>query len=78
MSKSTGNFLTLRQAIDKFSADGKLIILERVSNFKWFSSDTLANHNQEKTMHETNQEEYEAVLKRGKTGAVSKKPLLVY
>ena len=23
MSKSTGNFLTLRQAIDKFSADGK-------------------------------------------------------
>ena len=24
MSKSTGNFLTLRQAVDKFSADGKL------------------------------------------------------
>lgn len=78
MSKSTGNFLTLRQAIDKFSADGKLIILERMSTFKWFSSDSLAKHNQEKTMQETNQEENEAVLKRGKTGAVSNKPLLVY
>ena len=76
MSKSTGNFLTLRQAIDKFSADGKLIVLER--SFKWFLSDSLASHKQEKTMQRTNQEENVAVLKRGKTGAVSKKPLLVY
>ena len=30
MSKSTGNFLTLRQAVDKFSADGKFIILAKV------------------------------------------------
>jgi len=27
MSKSTGNFLTLSDAIDKFSADGKLLLL---------------------------------------------------
>lgn len=27
MSKSTGNFLTLRQAVDKFSADGKFYSL---------------------------------------------------
>ena len=78
MSKSTGNFLTLRQAIDKFSADGKLIVLERMSSFKWFLSDSLASHKQEKTMQRTTQEENVAVLKRGKTGAVSKKPLLVY
>ena len=57
MSKSTGNFLTLRQAIDKFSADGKLIVLERMSTFKWFLSDSLASHKQEKTMQRTNQEE---------------------
>lgn len=26
MSKSTGNFLTLTQAVDKFSADGKYVL----------------------------------------------------
>ena len=25
MSKSTGNFLTLRQAVERFSADGQLV-----------------------------------------------------
>lgn len=27
MSKSTGNFLTLTQAVDKFSADGKCVLI---------------------------------------------------
>lgn len=32
MSKSTGNFLTLTQAVDKFSADGKYVL-----TCTWFS-----------------------------------------
>jgi len=37
MSKSTGNFLTLQQAIDKFSADGK-------DNQNWLQPDFIYKH----------------------------------
>lgn len=37
MSKSTGNFLTLSQAVDKFSADGKYVLTSLL--FQWCQND---------------------------------------
>ena len=40
MSKSTGNFLTMVQAVERFSADGKMDVLELLFSYGCYCSGT--------------------------------------